>query len=98
MTGRPTLMRASLFQNSRDGAPENLDVQRQAAPLDVSDVQPQAVVEFRLAAPEELPQAGDARDDVQPLGLPQAVGLGRERGRPRADEAHLAVEHVADLR
>ena len=47
----------------------------------------------------DLPQAGDAGLHRQPAAMPQVVALdlARER-RPRADEAHLAAQHVQELR
>ena len=56
------------------------------------------MVEVRVAAAADLPQAGDAGLHRQPAAVPQVVArdLVGER-RPRADEAHLAAEHVPQL-
>ena len=52
-----------------------------------------------VAAPADLPEAGDARQhDVAAL-VPVVHELAVAQGqRARADEAHVALEHVEELR
>ena len=50
-------------------------------------------------AAEHLPEAGDPGRQVEAAAAPaaDALVLG-DRQRPRADEAHLAAQHVPELR
>src|SRR5688572_20989891 len=59
-----------------------------------SHVEPAAVVEaHRIPAPY-LPRAGDARPVVEPLRVPEVIGLGAEARRPGAYQGHIAAHHV----
>src|ERR1700720_2000062 len=92
---------AGAGQDDGDGTPKNLHVQPQGPVVDIFQVQPDPIAEIaHVVAAADLPQAGQSRLDAQP----SAVGDVMEefdfidREWPRADEAHLATEHVEKLR
>ncbi len=67
--------------------------------LEVDEVEVHEVVEVELRAPGDLPQPGDAGQHEVALAVPVlehvVVALGQ---RTRADERHLAAQHVDQLR
>src|SRR6266852_1703258 len=99
-TAASASVRAAAPQDRRDGLQQDLAVQPEGRRLDVLEIQPRPFVEaVDFAAPVDLPQAGDARFDAELAPLPEGkpVRLLRE-GRPRADQAHVALEHAVELR
>src|SRR3990172_4670089 len=66
--------------------------------LQVLDVEAHAVVEIDVAPSAHLPEAGDSREDLETLRVPQIVGVRAERSRSRPYETHVAPQHVQDLR
>jgi hypothetical protein len=64
---------------------------------DVAEVQLNALVEVDVAAPGDLPQAGHAGVDAQAREVIVLVAVGVERGRPRADQAHVTAHHVEQV-
>src|SRR5947208_300322 len=67
--------------------------------LDVPDIELDPLLPGKARAAVDLGPAGDARLDVEPAALAVVVALDLvgER-RPRADHAHLAPQHVPELR
>ena len=82
-----------------DRGDDDRDVERERPVLDVEDVEALVRVERRVVAGLDLPQAGDARRH-RLAGEQILVELGdlRRQRRPRADEAHLAAQHVEQVR
>ena len=67
-------------------------------PRDVHVVELHHLVERHVVAAGDLPQAGDARRDVEALlGPAAAAGRFVDPERPWADQAHLAAQHVEEL-
>src|SRR5665648_214887 len=96
---RTVSVRPTLLQHRRHGLHEQLDVPAQTPAGDVHVVQLHHLVEGDITPPEHLPQPGDAGRDVEALLRPAAalLGLFHPQG-PRADQTHLALHHVDDLR
>src|SRR5690606_5751929 len=92
------LVRTTPHQHRGEGMEENHEVQLPALPLDVLDIQLRALLEVGIAAPVDLPQAGQAGAYLQSLGLPQLVCVRRERGGARANQAHVPLQHIEELR
>src|SRR5450759_3353146 len=92
-------VRPALLYDRRHGLHQQLDVPAQAPAGDVHVVELDHLVEGDVAAPEDLPQAGDAGGDVEAFLRPAAtlLGLFYPQG-PRPDQAHVAAHHVEDLR
>ena len=83
----------------RDRQEDEPDVLPQRPVRDVDVVELRHLVERDVAPTEHLPEAGDSRLDVEPLAGPlldERVLL--EDQRPRADEGHLALDDVDQLR
>src|SRR5207245_8405542 len=81
------------------GSDEDGKVPEQRSGLDVADVEPVHVEEAQRAATAHLPEAGDARLHHEPRSDPVGILGDRIRDvRARADEAHLAAQHVPQLR
>ena len=67
--------------------------------LEVREVEPDEVVEREAGAAGDLPEAGHARKHRVAAAVPVLEQLVvAKRQRPRPDEAHLALQHVHDLR
>ncbi|MNP68806.1 hypothetical protein D3C76_1648160 [compost metagenome] len=52
------------------------------------------MIEIDIAASGDLPQAGHAGVDAQAREVTVLVAIGVERGRPGADQAHVALEYI----
>src|SRR3954468_17202450 len=81
-----------------DGAQEELEIQPQRPVRDIEVVDPDHLL-HRHARAEHLPGARHARREVQPAAIQSedlSVLLANER--TWADEAHLAPQHVEELR
>src|SRR5690349_12273720 len=70
----------------------------QALALNIGYIELQPLIEIEVAAAADLPEAGDSGYNLQSRSMPQPVGLGRERGRPRTDQAHIAKQNIEQLR
>ena len=78
---------------------EDAQVEPERPALDVVKVQLDPAVEVIVAPGGDLPQAGDPRLDRQPAPVPERVtGDFAGQWRPRADQTHLALQHVPQLR
>src|ERR1700730_4268170 len=95
--------RISVGAVQRDDDPEGARDQLQVVPetpgVDVLEVQRQRFIEVERGAAADLPEAGQSGFDGEPAG----DGGARRRefmGEPRAgsDDAHLASDHVEQLR
>src|ERR1035437_71469 len=87
-------------QHGWQGAPKNLKVQPKRPVVNVLQVQPHPVLEIAdIVAPADLPEAGEARLDSQPPPMGQVIEPLDfvHRQRARADQAHLATQHVEKL-
>src|SRR2546421_13040046 len=76
---------------------EQLQVAPQRPAGDVEIVQPNHLLERDVAAAEHLPEAGHPRLEVEPAAAPglDVLVLARDQ-RTRADEAHVAAQHVEE--
>src|SRR5664279_6221677 len=94
----PRSVRATPAQDGQRGARDDLDVEPHRPVLDVVEVQPHEVVEAERRAPGDLPEARDARQHAVAAAVPGLEALVvAQRQRARADEAHLAAQHVPEL-
>src|SRR5882672_7004784 len=93
------LVGALARQDSRDRAHQDPEIRGQRLPANVLEVKAHPLVEADLAAARNLPQARDAGLHVETATLPGLVlvGLLGQR-RAWADEAHVALDHVDELR
>src|SRR5258706_14478550 len=95
-----SLPRAAARKDGRDRAEEDLGVERKAPVVDVGEVQRHPFLEARDVVPaRDLPEAGHAGLHREPAPLPALVArhlVGKRR--PRADERHLALQDVPELR
>src|SRR5690606_30540216 len=98
--GWASLLRsASPAQDGGDRAEDELDVEPQRPVVDVAKVEAHPVLEVDLVSPRDLPEAGESRPGAQASALPPLVALHLAcDGRTRTDEAHVALEHVQELR
>src|SRR5262245_27894370 len=95
MSERPVGAAGERGQRPQDDA--DVVPERPARHVDV--VEAQHLLEADVAPAEHLPEAGDSRAEGE--ALPAPVGDARvlvERQGPRADEAHVALEDVDELR
>ncbi len=85
-------------QQHRDGAQQDAQVERERAVLDVPDVELDPLGPRERGAAVDLRPARQPGLDLEPaaLALGVALDLVGER-RARADEAHLAAQHVPQL-
>lgn len=90
---------AFLAADDADGLEEQDDVLPEAPVADVPGVELEAAVEADVVAAADLPEAGDAgrghADDGQEVA--DLLFFARQV-RARADEAHLALDDIEDLR
>src|SRR6266542_4356109 len=89
---------ALALQDHPEGLQQNVEVEGQRPVLDVELVELQGLLRRHLATAVDLPPAGHAGRHLQARAEQLAVGghLLR-RQRPRADQAHLALEDVQQL-
>src|SRR5438128_4230315 len=86
-------------EQPRYGPDEDAKVPEQRSGLYVPDIEPVHVEEAQRAATAHLPEASDARLHDEPRADPVGIlGEGIRDVRARADEAHLASQHVPQLR
>ena len=94
-----TSVGAALHEHRGDRLQQDRQVERQRPALQVDEVEVHEVVEVELRAARDLPQAGDPGEHQIALAVPVlehlVVALGQ---RTRADERHLAAQHVHQLR
>src|SRR5580704_8159543 len=96
-------MAASLFarpgENFASGSHQNPEVQLQTPPANVFEVESYPIVEIANVIPAtDLPQACDAGLNRQLLFLIiREPNVLRNQWRPRADKAHVTLEHAVDL-
>ena len=78
--------------------PENAQIPPDGPRGDVEVVQSLELVEAQLASAGDLPQPGHARPDLESTlrGPVDRVRFGRDE-RPRADERHVAAQHIEKL-
>ena len=66
--------------------------------VDVAQIELGAIVEVLIESSLNLPQAGHSGPNRQAPAVPDVVRVDLPRwGRPRADEAHVALEDVEEL-
>src|SRR5436190_4459288 len=96
---RPPSVGSLAGQDRRNGTQQDAQVEPERAVLDVLEIEPHPLAEAQGTAPADLPQAGDAGLHVEPAQLPGLVLLDFLRNRgARADQAHVPLEHVEELR
>src|SRR6059036_2172607 len=81
------------------GASKDPQVEPERLVLDVPDVELDPLRPRQRGAAVDLGPAGDARFNLQPTALPGGVllDLNGDR-RTRADDRHLAAEHIPQVR
>lgn len=86
-------------EHHEDRLEENFNIQLERPVVYILQVQIHPLVEAQVVAVWlYLPDAGDARLHGETPSVPDVVlGYFRRKGRPRADEAHLAFEYVEEL-
>src|SRR5450432_135112 len=78
---------------------QNRDVMKECSPANVGDVHANPFGECDAAAAAHLPDAREAGRDVEATALPAFAGIGFiDRQRSRADERHVAAQHIPELR
>ena len=89
-----------LGEHIPDGLQDELDIQAETPVLDIFRIQPDDLFEVRdVAAAAGLPHAGDAGAEGQPCPMVILVLLPLvHRGRAGADNAHISLQHVPELR
>lgn len=86
-------------QHGAEGAEDDLPVHREAALVDVLDVQVHPLFKAQLVAMRcDLPVAAQAGGHIQPLPLIGGILCDLTgQCRARADDAHFALQHVEEL-
>src|SRR5205085_591142 len=88
-----------LPQDGRDRPEQELQVVSDGDPAEVAEVHTDPLTERDPRPSLNLPDAGQARHDVQPLVVPGLTGCRfGARQRPGSDETHLSPQHVPQLR
>src|SRR5450759_3009434 len=85
--------------HSRYGPGDDLEIEPQRPAIDVLEIALDPPVEVGIVPRADLPETGDAGFHRQPPPVPDVIALdlgGQRRARP--DEAHLAAQHVPQLR
>src|SRR5687767_11966940 len=92
------LISAAAGEDRKGRLEEDRDVEPDRPVLDVVEVEPHEVVEREVRAARDLPQARDSRQHEIALAVPrlELVVVAQRQGS-RADQAHLAGEHVQYL-
>src|SRR5262245_3894830 len=93
--------RAGASDDCGNGLDQDFQIEEQRPVIDVFEVEFDPLVEvFDLVAAADLPEAGQAGLHGEAAALRGAFKLGHliERERARADEAHVAAQHVEELR
>src|SRR5437763_3209233 len=92
-------VRPAAREHGWDRLDQDRDVHPERPVLEVVEIEPDEVVEAEVRATRDLPQPGDAGQDVVPLAVPVLELLVvAQRQRARADQAHLAAQDVEKLR
>src|SRR6266850_1219049 len=82
-------------KNLLDGACQNAEIQKERPVVDVPHVQLEAVLPRQSVAPADLSEPCKARTNLVTARLPARIPIEVLRQkRARADEAHVAPEHV----
>ena len=95
-----SLLRAEAEEDYGDGAEEDFRVEPKGPVIDVFEVERDPAVEARdVAAPADLPEAGDAGLHGEAAALGGCLEFFHlvDWQRTGADEAHVAFEHVPNL-
>src|SRR5437899_5131936 len=92
-------MRAAHPEYNPNSAEENGEVAEQRPRTYVMRFELDDALEILdLVSPPHLPRAGDARLNIEPRVVVRLVQIDFGRnGRPRADQRHLALQHVKQL-
>src|SRR5262249_34175761 len=86
-------------EHGAGGAQQDRRVERERPVADVVEVVLEVLVHRQVLAPEDLPESGDPWLHREAPPLPLVVAGDDERHlRSRADERHLAAQHVPQLR
>lgn len=88
------------LQNGGNGLRQDFEVEPERPVIDVFHVEFHPFFEGNGAAAVDLPQAGDARADAEAVAVPVLIeSLVIAHGkRPGADQAHVALQDVEELR
>ena len=69
-------MRSTSNQYRANSPKQYFDVKREAAVLDVGNVEPEPCIELAFAAPINLPKPGESWNYIKALSLPEYIGIG----------------------
>src|SRR5215208_7503504 len=96
----PFSPRSRPLQDGRDRARQDLQVERERPRVDVLQVERDPIVEPELAPPADLPRARHPRRDAEAAHEPRLAEPAdvARRQRTWADEGHVALEHIDQLR
>src|SRR3954451_10519568 len=90
---------AAAAQHRRNRAQQDLQIEPWRPVVDVLQVELHPAVEVDLVAAADLPETRQSRLHRQPPPMPPVVRRHFLRNwRPRTDEAHVALEHIPELR
>src|SRR3569623_1398511 len=94
-----TSLRTSTRDHYAHRTSKDLHIEPQAPVLNVRSIQRNVAVKRRILASFHLPQARHTWKHIQPAQVRYVVLLhfGRDRW-PRPDKAHIAAQHVVELR
>ena len=90
---------AILLPKSGDCFEDDLDIEPEAPALAIRDIQTNHLVEGRAILAADLPEAGQTWRRIKSLPMPQGVLFTLVTyARAWANQAHVAAQHVQDLR
>src|SRR5207253_6082595 len=90
---------AAPAEDRRNRAQQDLQIEPRRPVVDILEIELHPAVEVDLVAAADLPQTRQSRLHRQPPAMPPVVRRHFLRNRrPRADETHVALEHVPELR
>src|SRR5215208_7325452 len=95
--GTALLMSSPRFKNCSYGSKKNIEIEPETGAFDIGNIQAQAIVEFQLGTPHDLPETGQSGHHIQPGGMPEFISLRSKRRRTRTDKTHLAFQNIEEL-
>lgn len=89
-------------QNAHRGLDNDPQVQPNRPVSNVLAIHVEHVLETGFASSASLPEAGQARNDIEPLRVGSGIDLSQQEAisylkRPWANQAHVTTQHVPEL-
>src|SRR5690242_8264885 len=89
------LVRSAAGKQRGDGLEQNLQIEPDRVVANVVHIETHTLLVGEIAAPADLPEAGESRLDGRQIVLPLAeLGQLGHGDHTRADQAHLAAQHI----